>query len=72
MEQSVESNSFEKFKEKFKIFAHISDYYYLFFLKKRILRKSSKPGHGNLVLITSTVQVELSKLKFNYDNIILM
>ena len=27
MEQSVESNSFEKSKEKFKIFAHISDYF---------------------------------------------
>ena len=25
MEQSMEFNSFEKFKEKFKIFAHISD-----------------------------------------------
>ena len=28
-----------------------------------------KLGHGNLVLITSTVQVELSKLNFNFDDI---
>ena len=45
-------------------FAHISD-----FFKERFLRKSSKPGHGNLVLFTSTVQVELSKLNFNFDDI---
>ena len=37
--------------------------------KKRFLRKSSKPGHGNLVLFTSTVQVERSKLNFNYEDI---
>ena len=41
----------------------------LFFIKKKIIRKSSKPGHGNLVLIISTVQVELSKLNFNFDDI---
>ena len=46
-------------------FAHISD----FFLKKRFFRKSSKSGHRNLVLITSTVQVELSKLNFNFIDI---
>ena len=40
----------------------------IFFLKKRFLRKSSKPGHGNPVLIT-TVQAELSKLNFNFDDI---
>ena len=38
-------------------------------LRKRFLRKSSKPGHSNLVLIISTVQVELSKLNFNSDDI---
>ena len=43
--------------------------YFRFKKKKRFLRKSSKPGHGNLVLITSTVQVELSKLNFNFDDI---
>ena len=37
--------------------------------KKRFLRKSSKPGHGNLALITSTVQVKLLKLNFNFDDI---
>ena len=62
----MESNSFEKLKKKIKIFTHISDY---FFLKKSFRRKFSKPGHGSLVLITSTVQVELSKLNFNYDDI---
>ena len=39
------------------------------FFKKKILKKSSKPGHWNLVLITSTVQVVLSKLNFNFDDI---
>ena len=43
--------------------------YFRSFYKKRFLRKSSKPGHGNLVLITSTVQIELSKLSFNFDDI---
>ena len=41
----------------------------IFFKKKRFLRNSSKPGHGNLVLITSTVQVELSKLNFNFKEL---
>ena len=40
-----------------------------FFKKKRFLRKSNKPEHGNLVLITSTVLGELSKLNFNFDEI---
>ena len=62
MEKSMKSNFFQKFKEKFKIFAHILD-----ILLKRFLRKSTKPGHENLVLITSTIQVKLSRLKFNYD-----
>ena len=30
--------------------------YFKYFLKKRFFRKSSKPGHGHLVLITSTVK----------------
>ena len=47
-------------------FAHIS---VCLFRKKRFHRKSSKPEYGNLVLITSTVQVELSKLNFNFDDI---
>ena len=37
--------------------------------KKRFLRKSSESGHGNLVLITWTVQVERSKSKFDSDDI---
>ena len=68
VEQSVESNFFKKFKAMASnhcpYFAYISD-----LKKKRFLRKSSKPGHGNLVLITSTVQVEHSKLNFNFDDI---
>ena len=66
MEQSVESNFFKKFKAiasyHGSYFAHISDL-------KKILRKSSEPGHGNLVLVTSTVQVELSKLNFNFKEL---
>ena len=42
--------------------------YFRFFLK-RFLRRYSKPGHGNLVLTTSTVQAELSKLNFSFDDI---
>ena len=46
-----------------------SPIFQIFSLKKeKFLRKSSKPGHGNLVLITSNVQVEL-KLNFNLDHI---
>ena len=40
-----------------------------FFTSQLYFRKSSKPGHENLVLVTSTVQVELSKLSFNSDDI---
>ena len=68
MEQSVESNFFEKFKAIASL-PILLPYFRLFFLKKRFLRKSSKPEHGNLVLITSSVQVELSKLNFNFDDI---
>ena len=67
MEQLIESNFFKKFKAIAST-AHTSPIFHFFF-KKRFLRKSSKPGHGNLVLITSTVQVELSKLNFNFDDI---
>ena len=68
MEQSVESNSFKKFKAIASL-SILRPYFRFFFLKKRFLRKSSKPGHGNLVLITSTFQVEISKLNFNFDDI---
>ena len=67
MEHSVEYNSFEKFKAIASM--PILRPYFRSFYKKRFLRKSSKPGHGNLVLITSTVQIELSKLSFNFDDI---
>ena len=50
----MEPNSFKKFKEKIKVFAHSSD----FFFFKISQHKPSKPGHGNLVLIVSIVQVE--------------
>ena len=69
MKRSLEFNFFEKFKAIASLL--VLRPYFRFFLKKnkRFLRKSSKPGHGNLVLITSTVQVELSKLNFNFDDI---
>ena len=66
MEESVESNFFKKFKA----IASLPLLRPCFtFKKKRFLRKSSKHGYGKLVLITSTIQVELSKLNFNFDNI---
>ena len=67
MEQPVQSNSFEKFKAIASL-PSISDYFSVFLwpyfrLKEKknkgFFKKSSEPGHGNLVLITSTVQVEL-------------
>ena len=67
MEQSVESNSFEKFKA-IKSLLILLPYFRFFCKKKRFLLKSSKPGHENLVLITSTVQIELSTLNFNFDD----
>ena len=69
MEQSVESNFFKKFKAIASL--PIFRPYFSFFLKRlfKISSKPGKPGNGNLVLITSTVQVELSKLDFNFDDI---
>ena len=67
MEQSVKSNFFKKFKAIASL--AILHPYFRLFKKKRFIRKSSKPGNGNLVLITSTVQVALSKLNFNFDDI---
>ena len=68
MEQSVESNFFKKFKAIASLpmpyFANISDFFLISHLKR-----SSKPWHGNLVLITSTVQVQLSKLNFNFHDV---
>ena len=64
----MESNFFGKFKAIASL-PILLPYFRLFFKKKkkkRFLRKLSKPGHGNLVLIASTVQVELSKLNFNF------
>ena len=69
MEQSLEPNSFEKFKAIASL-PILHPYFRLFFIKKRFLRKSSKPGHRNLVLITANAQVELSNLNFNSDDII--
>ena len=65
MEQSVESNSFEKFKAIAPL-PILRLYFRFFFVKKKDF---SQPEHGNLVLITSTVQVELSKSNFNFDDI---
>ena len=63
MEQSVESDSFEKFK------AIASRPILWPYFRLKNIRKSSKPGPVNLFLITSTVQIELSKLNFNFDDI---
>ena len=67
MEQSVESYSFEKFKAIASLPILFPSF--RFKKKKRFHRKSSQPGNRNLVLITSTVQVELSNLNFNFDDI---
>ena len=67
MERPVELTSVEKFKAIVSLL--ILRPYCRFFFKKRFIRKSSKPGHGNLVLITSSVQVELWKLSVNFDYI---
>ena len=67
MKQSVESNFFEKFTAIASLpSAHTLFMFQIFFFKKIFLRKSSKPGHGNLV---PTVQVELSKLNVNFDDV---
>ena len=64
-EKSMKSNFFKKFKVIAST-AHTSPIFQIFFFfekRKRFLRK------WNLVLITSTVQVELSKLNFNFIDI---
>ena len=64
-EKSMKSNFFKKFKVIAST-AHTSPIFQIFFFferRKRFLRK------WNLVLITSTVQVELSKLNYNFDDI---
>ena len=68
MEQSIESNFLKKFKAITST-VHTLSIFQIFFKKKIFFRKSSKPGHGKLVLIASTVQVELSKLNFNFDDV---
>ena len=61
----MESNFFKKFKAIASL--PVLGPYFKFKKEKEIfLRNSRKPAHGNLVLITSTVQVELSKLNFNF------
>ena len=56
------------------VYSHFTQYIYIYIYKRL---KPRKLGHWNLVLITSTVElnfqlncwVELSKLNFNFDNI---
>ena len=43
--------------------------YQLFGYTLLSLRLEGEPGHGNLVLITLTAQVEFPKLNFNSDDI---
>ena len=64
----MEFNSCKKFKA-IALLPILGPYFRLVFFKKRFLGKSSKPVHGNLVVINSTFQVELSKLNFNFDDI---
>ena len=64
----MESNFFKIFKAIASL-PILRPYSQGFLLKKRFFRKSSKPEHENLVLVTSTVQVELSKLIFNFDEL---
>ena len=66
MEHSVESNSHEKFKAIASLPILRSFFQIIFFLKRDF---SEKSRHGNLVGITSNVQVELSKFNFNFDDI---
>ena len=64
-EKSMKSNFFKKFKVIAST-AHTSPIFQIFFFfekRKRFLRK------WNLVLITSAVQVELSKLNFNFKEL---
>ena len=62
----MESNSFEKTKVIASLPILRPNFRFVFL---KISQKSRKPGHGNLVLITLAVQVELSKWNFNFDNI---
>ena len=64
----MESNFFKEFKAIASL-PILRPYFRFFFFVKRFLRKSSKPGHGNVVLITSTVEVEILNLNFNFDDI---
>ena len=63
MEQLVESNSVEKFKV-IASGAHTLSTLQIFFKKE----ESSKPGHGNLFLITSdwTLNVDLQLIFFKF------
>ena len=63
MEQSVES-----FSDSDSITAHTLPIFQIFFFKKRdFFENPVNLGKGNLVLITSTVQAEHSKINFNFD-----
>ena len=66
-EQSVESNFFTKFKAIASLPMHISPTFQTFYKKKDF--PENPVNLGILVIITSTVQVELSKLNFNFDDI---
>ena len=64
---SVESNFFKIYKAIASM-PILGPYFRFFFRKKKtFFRKSNKPGYENLVLIILTLQIELSKLNFNFD-----
>ena len=65
MEQSVESNSFEKFKAITSLPTRTWSIFQIFF-RKDFPENPVNLDIGNLVLITSTFQVKLSKFNFNF------
>ena len=67
MEQLVEFIFFKKFKSIASL--PILHSYFRLFLKKKKDFPENPITLGNLVLITPTVHVELSKLNFSFDDI---
>ena len=65
----MEPNSFEKFKAIAPL-PILHPYFRFFFSNKNFSENPVNPDMvGDLILITSTVKVELSKFNFNFDDI---
>ena len=69
MEQSVECNFFKKFKVIASLPILRAYCRFFFFFKDFSENPVNLDGHMNLYLINWTVQDELSKLNFNFDDI---